>query len=353
MPQTLCPNCGHSPIPRGASACPRCGEPFDHLQSHKKVGRMRLDRPMVEADDDATVFGGDLVTSAVSAHPGPAAGVLLASGAAWFLRAAGLLGSLEDPSWTYGLVCLDAVLALVLVLNRGPAKGLAQVGLVAQLVATGWLAREAPLAPVHVAYFILGGLALAMVVGEPGPMRRYLGLGLGLGAAVASAGLLALPSAGLPGRSVRQSLVGSELGYRLELPAGWGQLTREQLAPHLVLPASTLHGGGVGFGDAARGRFGLLWVERARGRAAAAGCKGLLQALGGTLGEALSLPAPPALGSRATVHPLRTSGGAEGTLACGVLADGRLVGLAVVSAQASGGADEGAFTTVGAGLALQ
>ncbi len=312
---------------------------------------MRLDRPLVEADDDATVFGGDLVTSAVSAHPGPAAAVLLASAAAWFLRAAGLLGTLEDPQWTYGLVVLDAVLALVLVLNRGPAKGLAQLGLVAQLVATGWLAREAPLAPVHVAYLILAVLGLVMVVGEPGPSRRYLGLGLGLGAAVASVGLLALPTAVGQGAGARQSLVGSELGYRLELPAGWGQLTREQLFPYLALPASTLHGGGVGFGDAASGRYGLLWVERGAGKGT--DCKGLLQALGGTPGEALSLPAPAALGSRATVNALRTPGGAQGALGCGVLADGRLVGLAVVASQAGGGVDETAFAMVGAGLALK
>ncbi|MBL0692706.1 hypothetical protein [Comamonas sp. JC664] len=351
MPQTLCPNCGHSPIARGATACPRCHEPFDHLQSHKKVGRMRLDRPMVEADDDATVFGGDLVTSAVSAHPGPAAGVLLASAAAWFVRAAGLVGTLEDPPWTYGLVALDAVLALVLVLNRGPAKGLAQVGVVAQLVATAWLAREAPLAPVHLAYLILGVVTLTMVVGEPGPTRRFLGLGLGLGAAVASAGLLALPMAGVSGAGGRQSLVGAELGYRLDLPVGWARMTREQLAPHLVLPASTLHGGGVGFGDAAQGRYGLLWVERAAGKGA--GCKGLLQALGGTLGESLSLPAPPALGSKATVHALTTPGGAQGAVGCGVLLDGRLVGLAVVAPQSVGAVDEGAFSRVGAGLALQ
>ncbi|MFP2929790.1 hypothetical protein ACLESO_32275 [Pyxidicoccus sp. 3LG] len=196
MPQTLCPSCGHSPIPRGADACPSCGEPFDHLQSYKKVGRMRLDRPIQDADDDATVFGGDLVTSAVSAHPGPAAAVLLAGAVAWFIRAGGLVGTLSDPPWTYGLVFLDAVLALVLVLNRGPAKTLVQVGLGMQLVATLWLARSAPLAPVHVAYAVHAVLALSMVVGEPGQVRRYVGLGLGLGAAVASAALLALPVSG-------------------------------------------------------------------------------------------------------------------------------------------------------------
>ncbi|MBZ4400518.1 zinc ribbon domain-containing protein [Myxococcus sp. AS-1-15] len=358
MPQTLCPSCGHSPIPRGASACPACGEPFDHLQSYKKVGRTRLDRLGDAVDDEATVFGGDLVTSAVSAHPGPVAAVLGAGAAAWFLRAGGVLGSLQDPAWTYGLVALDLVLALVLVLNRGPVKGIAQTGLAVQLVATAWLARGAPTAPVHVAYFALGLVALFLVVGEPGPARRHAGLGLGLATALASAVLLALPGTGasLGGGGVRQLLVGSELGYRLELPVGWERLTREQLSAHLPLPAATLHGSGVGFGDMARGRYGFLWVERSTGVKLEAGCQGLLSAVG--TGEEARTASPAALGSRSKLYTLSTSAGARGTLGCGLLPDGRLVGLAVVAA-GSGDAQPGdtggqeSFAAVGEGLALQ
>ncbi|NVJ27590.1 zinc ribbon domain-containing protein [Myxococcus sp. AM011] len=360
MPQTLCPSCGHSPIPRGATACPSCGEPFDHLQSYKKAGRTPLARLGDAVDDDATVFGGDLVTSAVSAHPGPVAGVLGASAAAWFLRAGGVVGSLQDPSWTYGLVALDLVLALVLMLNRGPAKGLAQTGLVVQLLATAWLARAAPTAPVHVAYFVLGVVALTLVVGEPGVARRYAGLGLGLAVTLVSAALLAMPGTVTPGGGggVRQLLVGSELGYRLELPVGWERLTREQLSTHLRLPTATLHGSGVGFGDAARGRYGLLWVERTPGVSLATGCQGLLRSLGGASDAPLTRPAPTALGGRTQLYALNTSAGARGTLGCGLLADGRLVGLAVVAA-GSGDAQTGeaqgaaAFAAVGEGLALQ
>ncbi|MCP3138472.1 zinc ribbon domain-containing protein [Pyxidicoccus xibeiensis] len=314
---------------------------------------MRLDRPIQEVDDDATVFGGDLVTSAVSAHPGPAAAVLLAGAVAWFVRAGGMLGTLSDPPWTYGLVFLDAVLALVLVLNRGPAKTLVQLGLVLQLLATVWLARASPLSPVHWAYAAHAVVALTMVVGEPDQVRRFTGLGLGLGAAVASVALLALPMAGSFSAGSRQSLVGSELGYRLELPAGWGQLTREQLVPHLALPASTLSGGGVGFGTEAQGRYGLLWVERSPGVTAAGGCKALLQSLGGVPGPPRTRPAPPSLGSRALVYALRTPGGAQGSLGCGVLPDGRLVGLAVVASQDGEAQGEAAFAAVGEGLALQ
>ncbi|MCP3104805.1 zinc ribbon domain-containing protein [Myxococcus sp. K15C18031901] len=358
MPQTLCPNCGHSPIPRGATACPSCGEPFDHLQAYKKVGRMRLDQIGEAVDDDATVFGGDLVTSAVSAHPGPAGVVLGAGAVAWFLRVGGVVGSLQDPQWAYGLVALDLVLALVLVLNRGPAKGLAQMGLVAQLLATAWLARAAPTAPVHLAYFALGVLSLTMVLGEPGVVRRYIGMGLGLGAALASVALVAAPGALSGNGGVRQLLVGSELGYRLELPVGWQRLTREQLVSHLPLPQATLNGSAVGFGDASRGEYGMLWVERSPGQALPAGCQGLLRALGAGTPSAAALPAPPALGSRTQVHGLSMSSGARGVLGCGLLSDGRLVGLAVVVSPAGGASTvdasmEAAFRAVGSGLSLQ
>ncbi|AGC43595.1 hypothetical protein MYSTI_02273 [Myxococcus stipitatus DSM 14675] len=359
MPQTLCPSCGHSPIPRGAAACPACGDPFDHLPTYKKVGRTRLDRLGDAVDDDATVFGGDLVTSAVSAHPGPVAAVLGAGALAWFLRAGGVVGSLQDPSWTYGLVALDLVLALVLVLNRGPVKGIAQAGLVVQLGMTLWLARASPTAPVHVAYGLLGLVALSLVMGEPGVVRRYLSMGLGLCLALVSGLLLAMPGALTSGGGVRQLLVGSELGYRLELPVGWERLTREQLATHMVLPPATVGGSAVGFGDSARGRYGMLWVERGSGVTLATGCQELLRAMGGSPGLDASRPVvPAALGSRTQFHGLSTSSGARGTLGCGLLADGRLVGLAVVAAgaadvQAGDAQGSAAFAAVGEGLVLQ
>jgi len=185
-----------------------------------------------------------------------------------------------------------------------------------------------------------------------------VGLGLGLGAALASVGLVAAPGALSGNGGVRQVLVGSELGYRLELPVGWQRLTREQLAPHLTLPQATLTGSAVGFGDAARGRYGMLWVERAPGQALPAGCQGLLRALGAGTSSVLPLPAPPALGSRTQVHALSAAGGARGVLGCGLLSDGRLVGLAVVASSAEGASTvdavrEEAFRAVGSGLVLQ
>lgn len=354
MPKTLCPSCGHSPIPRGADACPACGEPFDHLAAYKKVGRARLDQLRAEEDDDQTVFGGDLVTNAVSAHPGPVALVLAFVAGAWFVRAGGVLGTaLQDPPWTYGLVALDLVLALVLLLNRGPAKALAQAGLALQFLATAWLAREAPTAPVHLAYVALGLVPLAMIAGEPGQTRRYVGAGLGLGLACVAP--LLIPNQLLEaGKNLRRVLVGSELGYRLELPEGWVLLAPVQLAPHLAMPASTLSGGGAAFGDPERGRYGVLWVDRGAGQGLTDGCQALLKSVGGAAGaRPLSRPAPLALGRQSLVYALDTSSGARGALGCGLLGDGRLVGIAVVAASAEEGKGESAFAVVGEGLALQ
>jgi hypothetical protein len=318
------------------------------------VGRARLEDLRADEDSEQTVFGGDLVTNAVAAHPGPAAAVLFAGAGVWFLRAGGVVGALQDPQWTYGLVGLDLLLALLLLLNRGPARQLAQVGLVLQLLATAWLAREAPLAPVHLAYLGFAGVALGMLVGEPGPVRRYVGLGLGLGAAVLAALLLTRPVAGAESPADRQLLVGRELGYELELPPGFALLGREQLGLHLALPSPTLNGGGVGFGDSAQGRYGMLWVERGPGQKLAAGCQALLGSLGGT-GEPrpLSRPAPAAMGRQSLVYALRTPEGARGALGCGLLGDGRLVGLAVVAVSAEEGRGESSFQAVGEGLTLR
>jgi hypothetical protein len=223
-----------------------------------------------------------------------------------------------------------------------------------QGVAAGVLAWSAPLAPVHLAYLAHAVVAFAMVVGEPGPVRRYAGLGLGSGVALLGVLFLAL-GVGKGGGPARQRLVGKELGYALELPEGWRRLTREQLAPHLSMPEATLTGGGVGFGDVAHGRYGALWLDR-QGSAAqeAAGCQQLLVAVGGSPHSPPSpRPGPMALGGKGRVYELRTATGARGAFACGRLADGRWVGFAVVVAPPESASGESAFVAVGSGLALQ
>jgi hypothetical protein len=356
MPETLCPSCGHSPIPRGAEACPKCHEPFDFLQMYKRGQRLRVDKHRDQDEAEQTVFGGN-ITGEVSAHPAPIAAVFFVGAVAWFLRAGGVLGSLKEPGWTYGLVVLDLALGLVLLISLGPAKQLAQVGMALQLGAAGYLARTAPAEAVHWAYLGHAVVALVAVTGEPGPRRRYACLGLGVTMALLGALFLAVPvgAGGKPDTGARQLLVGKDLGYQLELPAGWGRLSREQLAPHLSLPPASLTGGGVGFGDETQGRFGGLWVERAENpQPVAASCQELLKAFGG---EASSRPAtrpgPLALGTKALVYELRTASGASGSFSCGRLGDGRLVGFGVVAVPAHAASAEAAFVAVGSGLALQ
>jgi hypothetical protein len=355
MPETLCPNCGHSPIPRGAESCPKCREPFDFLQMYKRGQRQRVDKQRDHDDGEATVFGGNL-TGEVSAHPGPIAAVFFVGAVAWFLRAGEVLGSLGDPIWTYGLVALDLGLALVLLINLGPSKQLAQIGMVLQLVVTGFLARDALGAAVHWAYLGHAVVALVAVLGEPSPMRRYACMGLGIAMALLGALFLVRPVGGLEGvgSGSRQLLVGKDLGYQLDLPGGWTRLTREQLAPHFSLPPASLTGGGVAFGDTSRGRYGGLWVERGATGTVAVSCQEMLKAFGGEApGRPSASPAPKALGSKALVYELRTAGGASGTFSCGLLGDGRLVGLGLVAVPPQAESAEASFAAVGAGLSVQ
>jgi hypothetical protein len=110
----------------------------------------------------------------------------------------------------------------------------------------------------------------------------------------------------------------------------------------------------VGFGDAALGRYGGLWVVRGASQPVTASCQEMFKAFGG---EASSRPvtkhAPLALGSKALVYELRTASGASGSFSCGLLGDGRLVGFAVVAAPPQAASGESAFAAVGAGLVLR
>jgi hypothetical protein len=322
---------------------------------YKRGQRLRVDKQRDHEEGDATVFGGNL-TGEVSAHPGPIAAVFFVGAVAWFLRAGGVLGSLKDPIWTYGLVALDLGLGLGLLLNLGPAKLLAQVGMVLQLAIAGFLAQGAFGEAVHWAYLGHAAVGLVAVVGEPSAMRRYVCLGLGVAMALLGAIFLMRPVGGTEavGSGSRQLLVGKDLGYQLDLPGGWSRLTREQLAPHLRLPPASLTGGGVGFGDTAQNRYGGLWVERGATATVAVSCQEMLKAFGGeSTGQPSARPAPKALGSKALVYELRTASGASGTFSCGLLGDGRLVGLGLVAVPPQAESTEATFAAVGAGLSLQ
>lgn len=353
MAETLCPNCGYSPIPAGAEACPECHEPFGFLQMHKRAKRKFVDRERDHEDMEATVFGGNL-TGEVAAHPWPASLVLFAGAVAWFLRV-GVFNPLQEPLILFGLVLMDLVLALLLLINAGPGRVLTQLGMVVQLGVAWWLGRKSLEAPLHVAFLAHSALSFLMVTGEPGPLRRYVSLGLGLGAVGLAALALALPLGTKPAAAGadRQKLVGRELGFELDLPSGWGRLERAQLEPHLVLPAATLTGSGVAFGNAQQGRFGLLWVDRKADQTLLGGCQEILKSVGGGTGKPLTRAAPAALGGKALVYELRTGSGAQGALGCGQLEDGRLVGLAVVAVPEEREGGEAAFAVVGEGLALQ
>jgi hypothetical protein len=99
MPETLCPKCGHSPIPAGSEACPACGEPFSFLPMYQRAQRQRVDkRREADVDMEQTVFGGNL-TGEVTAHPGPMAAVFFVGAVAWFLRVGGVVGELREPLW--------------------------------------------------------------------------------------------------------------------------------------------------------------------------------------------------------------------------------------------------------------
>ncbi len=349
-PQTLCPACGHSPIPPGAEECPVCQEPFSFLPTYKKAKNRFLDPDDVK-ESESTVFGGH-IESAVTAHPWQGSVLLFAGAAIWFLRAAGLFTEAEPPFWLYALVLANLLVGLLLVVNLGPSRLLAQGAFVAQLGAALYLGREDLLSPVHGAYAAHAVVGLAAVVGEPSAGRRAVTLLLGLVAAGAAVGLLFLDGQGKAAvAGPRQELRSAGFGYRLTLPVGWSHANPGELSRDLRTPAG---GSSVGFANGALRTVGLLFVKRDAEAQAIAGCASLHHALGGTH-EARPLPErpPQALAPDAVVYELRTFSGATGKLSCGKLADGRFAALAVVGVVP--GTDVGArvFEEVGAGLSLK
>lgn len=352
MAKTLCPNCGYSPIPRGASECPSCEEPFDFLQTHKK-GRNKFVDKNDSGEGEMTTFGGGL-TGAVSAHPWPAAIVIALGAVGWFFRAAGLFTP-ADPPWTYGLVGLSLIAALLLVINAGPAKMIAQGTALALLVSALYLGRFELASFVTLAFVLHATIAFSMVLGEPSPVRRYLALGLGLMFSLLAAASLVLHAGKVaPVLPTNVEVDASALGLQLSLPQGFAALTAEQLTAALTVPPPSLTSGSAAFGDVKKKQFGVVTVQKMEEGQLVSSCRALHKTVGGR-GEAepTSHHAPSVLGSPSVVFRLKTATGATGLMACGKKPDGRLIALTVVQMSASDTATDALFDAVGAGLQLK
>lgn len=349
MAKTLCPNCGHSPIPAGASECPKCGEPFDFLQTHKKAKNKFIDK-LESEDNEITTFGGGL-TGEVSAHPWPSAIVLLLGAAAWFVRAAGIFGT-HEPQWTYGIVVAALIAFIGLITNLGPAKMIAQAVALAQLGAAAYLGQDDFAAPLTLAFIVQGVIAFISVFGEPGPIRRYLTLGSGIFAALFCVFVLGILKMKPP--VVVPTLAADALGVTLRLPAGMRGLAPGQLSSALTVPPATLTSGNTVFGDTALGRYGVVTVATVEGAQLIGFCAAQWKLLGGKgEPEVAAHAAPASFGAPNVVYRLKTQGGANGLLACAKRKDGRLVALAVVQMSATDAQADLLFDAVGSGLQLK
>lgn len=352
MTKTLCPACGHSPIPDGAEVCPRCGEPFTFLQMHKKGQRVFVDKQRDSIEVEATTFGGAL-TGEVTAHPGAAAAVFALGAVLWFLRAGGVVADYAEPLWTYGLVGLDLVLATVLMVNLGPAKLLAQVGSLLQLGLCVFLANGRFDNPRHLLFCAHAVVLLVLVVGEPSTLRRTAGLVAGLVVALGALGAMATGFGEASRTAAMVEIAGHEGDYRLLVPEGYRLLSRDEMTPHLRPPLDTPTAKSAGFGNKVRRVYGSVTLDSNSSSQLIGGCQEHLRSLGG-VGDPVPAAgtAPAGLGSGALLYALRTASGASGRLGCGKLPDGRFVALAVVALESEPTAAQ-VFEQVGAALSFK
>jgi hypothetical protein len=349
MEETLCPSCGFSPIPRDADACPKCGEPFSFLQHHKRGVKQFLDPIHDVAPPESTTFGG-AITGAVTAHPVPPAVAFLTGAAIWFARVSGILVDQGEPSWLFGVVFVDVLVALVIFLAVGPATVISQLAALGQLGLSAWFARNDLANPAHILFMAHAVLLLVMVVAEPGPFRRALGLSMASALAVATIAVMGV----LGMRLSATELGGARHGFRFRLPPGYVALTRDEVRPALRMPA----GDAAPFGKPEDHIFGMIVSSRDPQTPLIGGCQGLHDALGATdEAKPMVAAAPPGMGGDVLVYGLTTGGGGVGRLACAKRADGRLVGFAVVvlapSSAAGPALAEKAFERLGAELNLQ
>ncbi len=350
MPETLCPRCGHTPIPAGAEACPSCHEPFAFLPSHKRKHLRLVDGRTVAPQGEATEYGGN-ITSVLTAHPREPAAVLGAGALLWLLR--GLpLGAAGDASpWGLVVAVLGAG-AIVLMFTRfGPARRLAQLAAAAQLGAALWCLWRQGLTLWTLVPLLHAGVAVSMGVGQMGDLRRVRSFLAGLALAAVALVLLVIRAGQIPPERL---LVDDALGLELALPEGLRALPREALVNHLMAPPESGTSAALGFGNPARGVYGLLTADREEGSSLLSGCQALRRTLGAVDDpRPLAHPAPRALGKESIVYPLRTRAGSAGLIGCGRLEDGRLVGFCVLDGVGNQPRAEALFDRVGEGLRLQ
>ncbi|MBI3181559.1 MAG: zinc ribbon domain-containing protein [Myxococcales bacterium] len=350
-PETLCPNCGHSPIAAGAEACPKCGEPFAFLPMHKRAKGRPLDRLRDSVDSEPTAMGGS-VTGSVFAHPAQPAAVLTLGAVIWFLRAGGVLSQLDEPKWIFAIAALDLAMALALWIGLGPAKLVAQLGGLFQLGVSVSLAQGDFAALLHLAFVGHAATVLLVVIGEPSTARRNAGLALGIVATGLAIVGLAVGTSNPKAGEVR--LMSEEHGFQLQVPDGYRALSREEMLPHLHLPLATASARSFGFGNRAKRIYGALTIDRDPGSQLIGGCQEHLRVLGGTNPPVpLGSPAPGAFGSSGLVLELRTASGAVGRLSCGKLPDGRLAMLAVVAQDPDPRVGRAVFEQIGASLSIK
>lgn len=344
-PQTICPNCGLTPLPDRAEECPRCQEPFGKNLLYQRTRRSSLGDAM-GVDTDATSMGG--VTDAVTAWPLPTAAVLVLGAVLHVVRASGLIVELHAPFWLFGVGALDLVLTAMLMGSIGPARQLIFASALLQLALPFVLAGSKGLAPYDYGYLAHAAALAVMTAGEPRALRRTFGLVLGVAATGVALGLLSMDTSGAPPPKVTFAV--PDPGFALVLPQGFVTLDADALGERLRLPPDAGKTRSIALGDPARGRYAVLsFIGDPRGRPAEA-CAAHLEALSGEAGAAPLVEAAPNLfGLEGKLYMVHAPNGDLGRFACGKVG-AQLLALAVVAEDPAPVAARAAFLQVAAGL---
>jgi hypothetical protein len=328
MAQTLCPRCGYSPIPAGAERCPKCKQPF-----------FEDDRKYENTSVTATRAGG--LTGSVTAFPGAILLALTVGALLWTIRGMGILGSLGDPQWVYGIAALQVVAGIFLLTTSGPAK---QAPALAGLLACAAAALCSAPWPVTVLCLAHGAGLVLGTIAEPARARLTAG-----GAFSTIAGLAALAALPVTVHALERPPVVLHdplLGFTLSLPPGWEEASRADLGLELQVPLHAEGSGALAFKHEAHHLLGVLSVSTAA--AGLDGCQKTLGAMKLTNLVASTEAAPATFGKLAQLLEARSLNGV-GWATCGSAGETQLT-LAVISLEANEAAALTALEAVAAGF---